>query len=311
MQTNTTPVTAQRGQGDLARARAIVRFNSVMFHSLAAASLLESAVPLYAERLNVVLAGQPEARLWLEQVWVAQRAELGRRLREYTEATWPELDWNSAYAEFQQPCRARAASGRPRAGVVAPTDEERRSWDELEPGIAVLEEEGARPADERAADEFYLRTLAAPAVDVHGVSGGEAALQKTVLPVAAEANVSIRLAPGQDVEEIDRAFQRLLRNAAPRGAELEIERWSAAPAGLIPPDAPAVRLAQDAFERAGDPAVERQQRVQVAVPGVEHVRDDQVVALGDLVDAGEDLHQPGPGNDAVVEVIVGSDLRDG
>jgi acetylornithine deacetylase/succinyl-diaminopimelate desuccinylase-like protein len=136
-----------------------------------------------------------------------------------------------------------------RAGVVAPTDEERRSWAELEPGSAVLEEQGARPADERAAEEFYVRTLAAPAVDVHGLSGGEAALQKTVLPVAAEANVSIRLAPGQDVEEIDRTFQRLLREATPRGADLEVERRSAAPAGLIPPDAPAVRLAQDAFAR--------------------------------------------------------------
>jgi acetylornithine deacetylase/succinyl-diaminopimelate desuccinylase-like protein len=136
-----------------------------------------------------------------------------------------------------------------RAGVVAPTDEERRSWAELEPGLAVLAEEGACPADERAAEEFYLRTFAAPAVDVHGVSGGEPALQKTVLPVAAEANVSIRLAPGQDVDEIDRAFQRLLRGAAPSGADLEIERWSGAPAGLIPPDAPAVRLAQEAFER--------------------------------------------------------------
>jgi acetylornithine deacetylase/succinyl-diaminopimelate desuccinylase-like protein len=103
--------------------------------------------------------------------------------------------------------------------------------------------------DAQAADEFYPRTLAAPAVDVHGVSGGEAALQKTVLPVTAQANVSIRLAPGQDVDEIDAAFRRLLRETAPEGAELEIERWSAAPAGLIPPDAPAVRLAQDAFER--------------------------------------------------------------
>ena len=136
-----------------------------------------------------------------------------------------------------------------RAGVVAPTDEERRSWEELDPGAAVLAEGGARPLDDRAAEDFYLRTLAGPAVDVHGVSVGEAALQKTVLPVAAEANVSIRLAPGQDVDEIDEAFQRLLREAAPAGADLEIERWSAAPAGLIPPDSPAVRLAQDAFER--------------------------------------------------------------
>jgi acetylornithine deacetylase/succinyl-diaminopimelate desuccinylase-like protein len=74
-------------------------------------------------------------------------------------------------------------------------------------------------------------------------------LQKTVLPVAAAANVSIRLAPGQDVDEIAAAFERLLRDAAPEGAELEIERWSSAPAGLISPETPAVKLAQDAFER--------------------------------------------------------------
>jgi acetylornithine deacetylase/succinyl-diaminopimelate desuccinylase-like protein len=139
--------------------------------------------------------------------------------------------------------------GELRVGVTSPTDEERRSWDELDPGAAVLEEAAARPLDERAAEEFYVRTLAGPAVDVHGLAVGEAALQKTVLPVAGDANVSIRLAPGQDVDEMDAVFQRLLREAAPEGADLEIERWSAAPPGLIPPDAPAVRLAQEAFER--------------------------------------------------------------
>ncbi|MGH3114116.1 MAG: M20/M25/M40 family metallo-hydrolase, partial [Gaiellaceae bacterium] len=71
-----------------------------------------------------------------------------------------------------------------------------------------------------------------------------------VLPVSAEANVSMRLAPGQDVAETAAAFERLLRDATPEGAELEVERWSSAPAGLIPPDAPAVKLAEAAFERA-------------------------------------------------------------
>jgi acetylornithine deacetylase/succinyl-diaminopimelate desuccinylase-like protein len=136
-----------------------------------------------------------------------------------------------------------------RAGVIPPTDEEIRSWQELEPGAAVLAEAGAKPMDESAEDDFYRRTFAGPAVDVNGIHGGEPLLQKTVLPVLAEANVSIRLAPGQDVDEIASAFERLLREAAPAGAELEVERLSAAPAGLIPPDAPAVRLAQDAFER--------------------------------------------------------------
>jgi acetylornithine deacetylase/succinyl-diaminopimelate desuccinylase-like protein len=135
------------------------------------------------------------------------------------------------------------------AGVIAPTEEEIRSWQELDPGTVVLAEAGARPLDPDAADELYLRTFAAPAVDVNGIHGGEPVLQKTVLPVFAEANVSIRLAPGQDVEEIAAAFERLLREAAPEGAELEVERRSSSPPGRIPPDAPAVRLAQDAFER--------------------------------------------------------------
>ncbi|MDQ4072237.1 MAG: M20/M25/M40 family metallo-hydrolase, partial [Actinomycetota bacterium] len=104
-----------------------------------------------------------------------------------------------------------------RAGVVEPTQEELASWALLDPGADVLAGAGARPMDERAAEEFYRRTLAGPAVDVNGVTGGEALLQKTVLPVSAEANVSIRLAPGQDTEEIASAFERLVRDAAPDG----------------------------------------------------------------------------------------------
>jgi acetylornithine deacetylase/succinyl-diaminopimelate desuccinylase-like protein len=136
-----------------------------------------------------------------------------------------------------------------RVGVVPPTDEEVASWEELAPGAAVLAQAGATPMDDDAEADFYRRILAGSAVDVNGIQGGEAILQKTVLPVLAEANVSVRLAPGQDVDEIASAFERLLREAAPAGAELELERRSSSPPGLIPPDAPAVRLAQDAFER--------------------------------------------------------------
>jgi acetylornithine deacetylase/succinyl-diaminopimelate desuccinylase-like protein len=136
-----------------------------------------------------------------------------------------------------------------RAGIVPPTEEEIASWAQLEPGAGVLAAAGATPMDEEAADAFYHRILAGPAVDVNGLTGGEAVLQKTVLPVFAQANVSIRLAPGQDVDEITSAFERLVRDAAPAEADLEIVRLSCAPAGLIPPDAPAVRLAMEAFER--------------------------------------------------------------
>jgi acetylornithine deacetylase/succinyl-diaminopimelate desuccinylase-like protein len=104
--------------------------------------------------------------------------------------------------------------------------------------------------DPAAADEFYLRTWSEPTLEVNGLHGGEPVLQKTVLPVEAEANVSIRLAPGQDVETIAAAFEQLVREHLPAGAELELERWSSAPPGLVPPDAKAIRLGLDAFERA-------------------------------------------------------------
>lgn len=136
-----------------------------------------------------------------------------------------------------------------RAGVAPPTEDELAAWKELDPGSQVITEGGARPSDSDAAEQFYLRTWAQPAVDVNGLVGGEPHLQKTVLPVTAEANVSIRLAPGQDPDEIAPIFERLVKEAAPEGAEVKVERWSSASAGLIPPDSPAIRLGQDAFER--------------------------------------------------------------
>jgi acetylornithine deacetylase/succinyl-diaminopimelate desuccinylase-like protein len=134
-------------------------------------------------------------------------------------------------------------------GIVPPSAEELAAWAELDPGADVLAVQGAKPKDERAAEEFYARTFAGAAVDIHGIEGGSPILQKTVIPVEAEANVSIRLAPGQDEGEIAIAFERILRDAAPAGADVEVELWATGPAGLVPPDAKAVVLAQDAFER--------------------------------------------------------------
>jgi acetylornithine deacetylase/succinyl-diaminopimelate desuccinylase-like protein len=84
---------------------------------------------------------------------------------------------------------------------------------------------------------------------VNGIESGSPHLQKTVLPIRASANVSVRLAPGQDNETIADAFRELIVAAAPEGAELDVKLLSSAPAGVVPPDAPAIRLGQDAFER--------------------------------------------------------------
>jgi len=135
-----------------------------------------------------------------------------------------------------------------RAGILPPTDAELAGWDELPPGADELAADGARPSDPRAADEFRLRTTAEPSVTINGFEGGSPQLQKTVLPVEAQANVSIRLAPGQTTAAIGPVFERMLRQAAPEGATVAVEKWSTGEPGYVDPEARAVVLAQDAFE---------------------------------------------------------------
>jgi acetylornithine deacetylase/succinyl-diaminopimelate desuccinylase-like protein len=136
-----------------------------------------------------------------------------------------------------------------RKGIAPPTQEELAGWGELTPGAEELAAQGARPMDAKAAEEFYTRTFAEPAVDVNGIDGGSPHLQKTVIAVEAHANLSIRLAPGQDPEQIAPEVERLLRDAAPEGAELEITRIASSPAGLVDPKSAVVELGLAAFER--------------------------------------------------------------
>jgi acetylornithine deacetylase/succinyl-diaminopimelate desuccinylase-like protein len=137
-----------------------------------------------------------------------------------------------------------------RQGIAEPTAAELESWAALPPGADELAEAGARPKDPAAAEDFYLRTFAEPAVDVNGIVSGSPHLQKTVLPVEATANVSIRLAPGQNADVIAGEVKRLLEDAAPEGADVSVEHLSSAEPGLVQPDAKAIQLGLDAFERA-------------------------------------------------------------
>jgi acetylornithine deacetylase/succinyl-diaminopimelate desuccinylase-like protein len=137
-----------------------------------------------------------------------------------------------------------------RAGVIPPGEQELAGWTELPTGADELAARGAHPADPRAAEEFYLRTLAEPSLDVNGIEGGSPTLMKTVLPVEAHANVSIRVAPGQDPARIAEAFERLLREAAPAGTDVDVQVMTSSPPVLVDPEAPAVQLALEAVERA-------------------------------------------------------------
>jgi amidohydrolase len=135
-----------------------------------------------------------------------------------------------------------------RVGATPPTAEELDAWAQLPPGAEQLASQGAAPIAPGAGEEFYLRTFADTSLDVNGIASGSPDLVKTVLPVEARANVSLRLAPGQDPEAIRATFERLVREALPEGAELEIELRNSARPALTPTDSRAIALAGGAFE---------------------------------------------------------------
>ena len=138
-----------------------------------------------------------------------------------------------------------------RVGIVPATDEERAGWAKQPGGDDVLREAGAVPYDPRAADEFYLRTTAETSVDVNGILGGKPGLKNTTVISEAQANFTVRLAPGQTPTAVVPEVERLLHEAAPDGATIEVEELpgSTRP-GLVAADAPVIKLAQDAFESA-------------------------------------------------------------
>ncbi len=133
-----------------------------------------------------------------------------------------------------------------RAGIVPPAGAERASWEQLPSGESVLEATGAHEAYPGAAAEYYEKNGADAALDVNEIVGGE---PRTIVPHTARATVSLRLAPGQDPVAMQAELERLLREAAPEGAELEFHWHSASPA-LFGVDEPAIRLGAEALERA-------------------------------------------------------------
>ncbi len=135
-----------------------------------------------------------------------------------------------------------------REGIAAPTPEELESWKALPSGEDELSSQGARPLDPNAAEQFNIRTLAEPSADVNGIIGGKPGLRNTTLSVQASGEITIRLAPGQDVQTIGKAAEKLMRDAAPPGADVDI-KWEGAPPGLMHPDSPAIQLGLKAFER--------------------------------------------------------------
>jgi hypothetical protein len=151
----------QREKSDHARARAIVRFNGLIFCGLAAASFLETASLLHGTRLARVFATRPEVGLWLEQTWCPRCAELGGRLREFIALIWPEFDWSAAYHEFYERYRRGPALAGPGRSAAL---------EALALCVASTQAAVFYRALARGAEEPALRALARQAAQGHGSS---------------------------------------------------------------------------------------------------------------------------------------------
>ena len=136
------------------------------------------------------------------------------------------------------------------AGVAPAGAAEVAAWDTLPPGAEALATGGLRPADAGAAEGFYMRTLASPSLDVHGLFCGEPFAVKTIVPGEASAMLSLRLAPGQDAPALAATLDGLLRAAAPPGAEVTIDDLGVASPAALHANDPALVAAAAAIERA-------------------------------------------------------------
>ena len=136
-----------------------------------------------------------------------------------------------------------------RAGVLPPSAEEIASWAELPAGAHVLADAGGHEIAPGAAAELYERTWADTSVDVNGIESGDAVQRRTIIPCTASARITVRVALGQDGNEIAATLERILREAAPAGSQIELDVEPGDPAGFDPAD-PVLALAREAIGRA-------------------------------------------------------------
>jgi rubrerythrin len=80
--------------------RARVRNDTVLFHMVSSASLVEFASDVYTRNLAKFFHDDDEVVDWLTQSWEKEELQHGEALRRYVQAAWPDLDWESAYEGF-------------------------------------------------------------------------------------------------------------------------------------------------------------------------------------------------------------------
>jgi acetylornithine deacetylase/succinyl-diaminopimelate desuccinylase-like protein len=133
-----------------------------------------------------------------------------------------------------------------RVGISEPSDDERAEWARLPSGLAMLAEAGGRLLYPSAGSEYYTRTWSDASLDVSGIRLGA---ERTIVPAVAYATLSQRLVPDQRAEEIAVVLERLLREAAPAGADVDM-RFDIVEPVLFEPTLAPLRLGVEAIHRA-------------------------------------------------------------
>ncbi len=180
--------------------------------------------------------------------------------------------------------------------VAPPAPVERESWKQLpfDETDFLRREVGSSALTGELGYTVLERIWARPAMEVHGIAGGFTGVgSKTVIPSKAIAKVSFRLVPHQDPGKILRSFRDFLQFNAPAGIQIDFRVLSAAPAVMVDPADPMIRIAADAFsEMFGKPTVFTRNGGSIPVVGdfALHLRIPTVLMGFGLPDDG--LHSP-------------------
>ena len=110
-----------------------------------------------------------------------------------------------------------------RVGIAPVTDEERAGWEPQPTGADVLREAGAIPYDPPRRTSSTSARPPRPPSRSTASSAASPGLKNTTVVSEAQANFTVRLAPGQDPKVIAPEVERLLHEAAPEGATVEVE----------------------------------------------------------------------------------------
>jgi acetylornithine deacetylase/succinyl-diaminopimelate desuccinylase-like protein len=135
--------------------------------------------------------------------------------------------------------------------VIPLTDGERAALAKVPyPEAEWLAETGAPHPWGEAGYTLRERIGGRPTLEVNGIWGGWMGEgSKTVLPAKVTAKISCRLVPNQDPLEVEELLRAHIKAITPPTVTSEVRRLSYGDGAMIPIDSPAMRVAEEAYER--------------------------------------------------------------